>query len=412
MKVLHITYTTSGGAGIAVLRLHEALLAQGVESKILVGQTDIVSDCIVKITETKRGRYKVPNVPIINQAIRSLRRRGKCMTRMEKMEYELAQLDKKYPAYFDLPLSSYEIERHPLVEWADVINLHWISGFVDFPTFFSNIKKPIVWTMHDLNPLYGGFHHTRLREKYSESYSALESACYNIKKDTVTANPNVSFIALSSKMESIIKGHEIYQGKPVYKINNCVNPSQFRILSKAQCRQILGWPESSKILLFVNRNMNDSEKGLEELAESLLLCDKENIHLVCVGDGMAPNIGTKVKVCHYRSVQDPVWLNILYSGADFLVQPSHQEAFPLTPIEAMCCGTPVIITPVSGADDMINDNNGIIANGYTPEDISKALNLAFNRTFDSNKIREDIIAKYSPACIAKQYIRVYKNITA
>lgn len=410
MRVLHITYTTSGGAGIAVLRLHKALLEQGIESKVLVGQTNIVSDDIVKATETMRGRYKVPNIPVLDKIIRALRRKGKCMTPMEKMEFELAKLDRKYPAYFDLPLSSFELEKHPLVAWADVINIHWISGYVDFPTFFANVKKPVVWTMHDLNPMYGGFHHVRLREKYYNQYESLEKESYNVKKKALAGFGNLTLIALSSEMERLMKGHEFYKERQIFKIHNCVEPSASPIVEKAALRNMLEWPVDKKILLFVNKNMNDSEKGLSELLESLDMMDSDNIMLACVGDGYVPDSKKQIDVRHYRSVSDAIWLKLLYSAADFLVQPSHQEAFPLTPIEALCCGTPVIITPVSGAKDMINEDNGVVSSGYAPVDISEAIKLALSRRYDSERIRSCAIENYSPQHVAKQYIDVYRHV--
>lgn len=410
LKVLHITYTTSGGAGIAVLRLHKALLAQGVESKVLVGQTDIVSNDIVKVTETMRGRFKVPKIPFADKVIRAFRRKGLCMTYMEKLEYELAKLDRKYPAYFDLPLSSFELEKHPLAEWADVINIHWISGFIDFPTFFAYVKKPIVWTMHDLNPFYGGFHHIRLREKYFEQYKHLETESYNIKKEAVSSIENMTLVALSSEMERLMRKHEIYNNKRVFKIHNCVEPSCFSKLDKTIVREMLGLPTDKKVLLFVNKNMNDSEKGLTELVNSLEMIDSDEIMLVCVGDGVVPESKKRIDARHYNSVKDTIWLTMLYSATDFLVQPSHQEAFPLTPIEAMCCGTPVIITPVSGAEDMINESNGVIADGYSSADIARAIKLALCRQYDSGKIRDYVVENFSPEHIATQYIGVYSRL--
>ena len=43
------------------------------------------------------------------------------------------------------------IFKSPLYEKADIINLHWVVDF-DYETFLS-IKKPVVWTLHDMHPL-------------------------------------------------------------------------------------------------------------------------------------------------------------------------------------------------------------------------------------------------------------------
>lgn len=409
LKVLHITYTTSGGAGIAVLRLHKALLEQGIESKVLVGQTNIVSDDIVKATETMRGRYKVPNIPVLDKIIRALRRKGKCMTPMEKMEFELAKLDRKYPAYFDLPLSSFELEKHPLVAWADVINIHWISGYVDFPTFFANVKKPVVWTMHDLNPMYGGFHHVRLRDKFYFQYKFLEEYSYSIKRDALDSVPNLSVVAISNEMHELVSKHELFSKKHVYDIPNCIDPNQFSILNKEVVREILGWKRYKRYFLFVNRNLNDSEKGLDELANALDEIGNDDNILVCVGDGMVPK-RKNLKTIYYHSVNDMIWLNVFYSAADFLVMPSHQESFGFTAVEALYCGTPVIMSKVGVAETIISDINGVLIENTDASGVISAINKALSLSYNPENIRRSAIDKYNPEKVAKQYMVLYDQI--
>ncbi|MFD0777180.1 hypothetical protein ACFQZF_15460 [Flavobacterium myungsuense] len=34
-----------------------------------------------------------------------------------------------------LPFSNYKIHEHPLFKEADIINLHWIDGIIDYPSF-------------------------------------------------------------------------------------------------------------------------------------------------------------------------------------------------------------------------------------------------------------------------------------
>lgn len=411
MKIVHITYTTNGGAGIAVCRLHEALLAQGIESKILVAHSSIQSPDIVTVRETFRNRRIPPKSRTGKKIFKLLRQNGKFMTPMESMEYELAKLDCKYPAYFDLPLSSYELEKHPLVAWADVVHIHWISGYVDFPSFFSSIKKPILWTMHDLNPLYGGFHHFRLREKYFSYYEGLENKCCDIKKQAVEKASNLSIVAISSEMHRLIANYDFYKNKKIFDIHNCVDSKQFPFVDKANVRNVLGWPENERCFLFVNVNMNDTEKGLAELIEALEHLTLDHARLICVGDGVVPK-SDKIKISHYRSVKDMIWLTMLYTAADFLVMPSHQEAFPSTPIEAMCCGTPVVITPVSGAEDMINEENGVVAEGFSPTAIANAILAAMPKSYNRELIRQWALDNFAPVVIAQKYIDAYKELLA
>jgi glycosyltransferase involved in cell wall biosynthesis len=58
----------------------------------------------------------------------------------------------------------------------------------------------------------------------------------------------------------------------------------------------------------------------------------------------------------------------LYQNADVVITPSWYESFPLPPLEAMACGTPVITTMYGVEDYAINNYNSIV---IPPRDIKK-----------------------------------------
>ncbi|TAE46946.1 MAG: hypothetical protein EAY69_07690, partial [Cytophagales bacterium] len=66
---------------------------------------------------------------------------------------------KKKEVQFTFTESAYNILSHHLVKEADIIHLHWVAHFLDYASFFKKINKPVVWTLHDKNPLNGGFHY-------------------------------------------------------------------------------------------------------------------------------------------------------------------------------------------------------------------------------------------------------------
>lgn len=47
-----------------------------------------------------------------------------------------------------------------------------------------------------------------------------------------------------------------------------------------------------------------------------------------------------------------------YSAADVVVMPSHYESFGLVALEAMACGTPVVVSDVSGVSSLIGAERG------------------------------------------------------
>lgn len=109
-------------------------------------------------------------------------------------------------------------------------------------------------------------------------------------------------------------------------------------------------------------------------------------------------------------VYDTEKLSAIYSCADYFVMPSLQEAFAQTPLEAMACGTPAIVFPVSGTEELINDMNGVRCDSFTASDLEKGIRRAMEMPFNRNAIRKDVIERYSPDKITKQYLIFYSEI--
>lgn len=407
MKVLHISTSDSGGAGLAALRLHRALSDQGIESKMLVAQKTSDDENVFVAQECELNKYIPPKNRFLRKFQKIMRRRGKYLTRLEKIKQGVRALQSECPAFYTYDISSYDLASNPLVKEADVVHLHWIQDFLDFETFFARVDKPIVWTFHDLNPMYGGFHHYRLREKYYQRYKVVEDYLYEIKKNSLINQLRLSVVALSSEMNQLISSHEIYKNKKIFQIPNCVDGTQFEMMDKSMVRRLMKIEGYTKVFLFINSGLNDSEKGLDELSEALSSLTIENALFICVGQGQVPVL-SNMKVLHIQPVRDHIWLSMLYSAADLLLFPSYQECFAQTPMEAMCCGTPVVMTPVSGYGDLIGETNGIVCNGFGRMALKEGIVHALGSTFESEKVRDSVIEKYSPNKIAREYIGVYK----
>jgi glycosyltransferase involved in cell wall biosynthesis len=66
----------------------------------------------------------------------------------------------------------------------------------------------------------------------------------------------------------------------------------------------------------------------------------------------------------------PLWLN----AADVLALPSFSEGLPVTVLEAMACETPVVVTPVGGVPEVVEDGKtGVLANPGDPEMLRSAI---------------------------------------
>jgi glycosyltransferase involved in cell wall biosynthesis len=63
----------------------------------------------------------------------------------------------------------------------------------------------------------------------------------------------------------------------------------------------------------------------------------------------------------------------LYSGAEVLVQWSLHEGFGLTPLEAMACGTPVVISDGGALPEVAGEAAMVVPLDAGPEGLAGAL---------------------------------------
>lgn len=408
MRVLHIATMDHGGAGIAVRRIHKSMLRQGVDSQMMVRFKNSDDDTITA-AQPNMGLYQPSSIPIVRKARQILRRRGRCLTLVERYERQLNVLDRVYGAAYTLPVSNFDLSQHPLVQQANILHLHWVENFIDYPTFFDRINKPIVWTFHDENVAFGGFHYSDEAVRLKEPFAAMESDFVKIKKDALAdGRHNIHMVALSKMMKQFYRQHSLFPSYPVEIIHNGFEPEQFAILDRSFCREALNIPQDKTVISFCATDINDNHKGLKPLLQSLAnITGKHNFLLLCVGKGTLPTCD--FPVIGTGPIANPRLLSIAYSASDLFVLPSFQEAFAQTPLEAMACGCPVVAFPCSGTDELINSQNGIRCADFTTESLSAGINKALNQAYNRQAIRDDAVKRFNIDHIAKQYIDLYSR---
>lgn len=407
MKVVHIATMEHGGAGIAARRIHHALLQLGVESHMLVRYKSSTDNTVIE-ARADMGLYRPSRIPIVEKVVRALRRHGKCLTEVERYERQLEVLDRQYGAAFTLPISNFNLAKHPLVQEADIIHLHWVENFLDYPTFFHQVKKPIVWTFHDENIAYGGFHYSDEAIRLKEPFCHLETPLMKIKHDALgDTNHNIHMVALCSMMERFYREHAIAPYYPVATIHNGIVADEFQIIDKTVCREILGLPIDKRVLCFCASDINEKHKGLSTLLQAIDSLHLTDTLLLCIGAGQLPECS--IPVVGTGSIANPHFLSVAYSAADLYVMPSEQEAFGQTPLEAMACGCPVVAFPCGIIDELINEENGVRCSDFKYKSLSEAILSATKRHYDRNAIRRDVLSRFNIARIAQQYLDLYNR---
>lgn len=400
MKVLHISTHQTGGAALAAFRLHRSLIDNGVDSRMLT----LDGNCDDNNVVCYKPVFSFQKSKIFKSILYRL---GIGIGRYWRM-HDVAR--RGHECHYTYPASLYRVENHPLVKWADVIHLHFCDDFVNYPTFFRKVKKPIVWTLHDIGIGYGGFHYKNDYDALLPYYKELETEFLRIKSDSISKARYLSIVSLSQEMYDFTKTLDYLRDKPNHIVFNSVDSSQFLMFDKSQCRSELGLPQDKTILLFVSEYVEVQSKGLSLLKEAILSMHQENILLCIVGNHSA-DLPSKDSVAtrYFGKITDSVLLSKFYSAADLLVVPSSQEVCCQTPMEAMSCGTPVVVFPSGAMKDYVRPEQGVVCKDCSLVSLKEGLTKAMEKEYNREQLRNYAIENFSPARIAEEYIMVYKK---
>jgi glycosyltransferase involved in cell wall biosynthesis len=197
------------------------------------------------------------------------------------------------------------------------------------------------------------------------------------------------------------KVNMIYNG---IDLNKCIPKKNYKTKEKI-------------ILLHIGRF--SEQKNHMELIESFKIVHDSapNAVLRLIGSGeLEPGVRERVKELNLEECVEFLGLksNVhkFLAEADIFVLPSLWEGMPMTLIEAMATGLPIVAAEVGGIPDMIKDNTtGLLVSPHR-ESISEAL----LRFIGDYRLRENMgnaakIAskQFSSQEMAKQYIGVYKK---
>ena len=420
IRILHINALSVGGAAKACIRLHETLSLTGIESVVLfkAKKIDVANSFEIEEKNNIIGKW-IPRVQ--NKLVRLL---CKFLTFLRSWK-KSKQINFLGYDYYSFPFSEYYITRSHLYEQADIIHLHWVADFLDWRTFFKNNKKPIVWTLHDINPFSGGKH---VFEKYfgindkgevnarcpTDYELCLENKLTTIKSKALKGIKRLYVACPSQWILNQSKSSKSLGGFPHFHIPNGFSTDIFTVIDKEHCRKQLGISMNKKVLLFVADSLDRPIKGFRLLQEALnhiqLVGNHEYFLLVV---GKKSHITIDIETLFLGEIVDERLLAVAYNAADVFVIPSIEDNFPNTMVESLLCGTPVVGFPVGGIPEaVISGENGLLCDTLSVESLAKTVLHFFenNQHIDRIQISENARMKYNLATFASNYQRLYKEI--
>lgn len=95
---------------------------------------------------------------------------------------------------------------------------------------------------------------------------------------------------------------------------------------------------------------------------------------------------------YFLGQQDHQQMTRLFNAADVAAVPSWSEAFPLTAVEALACGTPVVASGVGGLRELVNAQVGRLVEPGEPAALAESILALLKKEFKA-KARQEI-ARY------------------
>jgi glycosyltransferase involved in cell wall biosynthesis len=406
MKILHINTHEWGGAAIAVNRLHKALLRNNVDSTVLYlnrsglktegSQTFLLKAKNLLLRVLYKYKLKAP----LNEQFK---------TRLKKYNNQSQEL-------FSLASTDFDITKHSAYQDSDIIHLHWVTGFLDYSTFFKNNTKPILWTLHDENPFTGVCHYSGECIQYLSECSncpvlkpAIVKKSFKEKAKSIAFQNKMTIVTPSNWLKEKSSHSKLFKNYLHYHISNGLDVTILKPYNKQFAREVFEMPFDKKIFLFVCDDISNTRKGFSILVNAISEISNENVLFYAVG--YAKETPSRIKML--GNINDERLLAIIYSAADAFILPSIADNLPNTMLESMACGTPVIAFPIGGIPDAVKHGiTGILCTEQSPESLRNAIISFIDNKFDfdCNKIREYVVQNFNIVTQAQKYQELYKQL--
>ena len=398
MKILHISYSdkVGGGASIAALRLHKGFLKRGYTSNFW---------CIKKITEDK-------NILCIYNYFGS--KFNSIKNKLNQLFFKILNKDSNQSFSFNIWPS--RLAKKINASDFDVIILHWINAETMSCKDIANIKKPVVWVVHDLWPILGIKHYDQSAYIQDNLFIQKFEIFFKDYKLKQWKNFNPYIVTVGSWLKNEIKSSEFFKNSEVYTISNTLDLNKFKPKDKKESKKIFNLPIDKKIILFGAYDIEDKRKGGDLLVDALMYLDtslQKSITIVCFGNGSF-NIDN-FQCINLGIIDDQNRLVSLYSSADIMCVPSRLETFGQTASEALACGIPVVAFDTTGLKDIVqHKKTGYLATAYDAKDFSTGIEWIISQTDNDIPLkslsRKRAKNQFSEEIIINEYINIFEKI--
>lgn len=310
----------------------------------------------------------------------------------------------------------------------DVIHLHNIHNhFVNVEMLFDYIKAhdiPVVWTLHDCWSFTGwcayfdyarcdkwktGCHHCPSKHDYPSTWFFDRSESnYRKKKEVFGEVRNLTLVTPSQWLADLTR-ESFLKEYPVEVIHNGTDTEVFHPV-ETDLKSRLGIAGKKMILAIAAKLAK--RKGADYLLQiPAKLRDDEVLVMLGLTEGQVQSLPKEkcIGVTYTNSVQE---LAEYYSAADVFINPTLEDNFPTTNIEALACGTPIVTFKTGGSVEVIDEHTGIVVEQGDLDVMLGAVRKILNNGKEhyQSHCREKSADLYEKERQYMKYVELYRRI--
>lgn len=389
-RVLHLNFSSSGGAGRAATRLVEAQRELGWKTDLLTASN----------SDLQTSPFENPRHTIAAALD------------------EFVVKDKSFPALFSLARDRLSAI-NSLPSDYDIYHFHWMNGLLSWSKESFISAKPVVWTLHDMNPFTGGCHYALDCTQYStgcgtcpavrKPFRPLVVDMLERKESVYETWTNLQLVAPSMWLAEKINASQILGRFPVQVIPTALDPeficSEISV-NRKHSPATLGKTKFAIIAAQLDSPVKDVEFAVEAFSSARHL--NSEIQLILVGSG-----GKRFSQLPGISITGPLNTAEIISvldETDYLVVPSRAETQSLVVYEAAARGA----TPIVRNNTALPEAVKKLEMGFIFDSVAELVSIFSEKGAPKQKdrltLRDNARAIGRPQVVAEKYAELYGSM--
>lgn len=306
----------------------------------------------------------------------------------------------------------------------DIVHLHNIHGdWIELETLFKylkHVKLPVVWTLHDCWAFTGRCSHFEMC-----GCQKWKTGCYNCKnkkvypityffdyskelwreKKDLFSDLDCHIVVPSKWLENYVKQSFLNQ-YPTTVIHNGIDTNVYR---HTNTRSIYLEGCKKKVVLGVASSWS-ARKGFDDFIRLSYMLDSDKYQIVMVGLNDEQMSQIPKEIIGIRRTNNQNELVELYSSADIFVNPTYQDNYPTTNLEAVSCGTLAITYNTGGSAESIVSPEYVLKQGDVEGLCNAIVSVCQNKPYTNEFLQNYGKSHFDKDVAFQQYIKVYEEI--